>query len=72
VLWTTKGYTPHAIAAHPDVPQFVIDRTQQALINFERTVRGMAMLHNMKIEGFEAAQDSDWNDVRALNINLLK
>ena len=34
--------------------------------------KGKELLESIKIKGFEDATDSDWNDVRSLNIHLLK
>ncbi|AXN30568.1 phosphate/phosphite/phosphonate ABC transporter substrate-binding protein [Vibrio coralliilyticus] len=70
-IWTTKGYTPHAIAAHPNLNSNVKSIIQQALIEFDDSPEGLAHLEKLKLKGFISAQDSDWNDVRALNITLL-
>ena len=40
VLWTSAGYTPHAIAAHPRIKQEHIKSIQQALIALEQTGMG--------------------------------
>jgi len=72
ILWTTKGFTPHAVAYHNRVPQFVADSVRDALIRLTTDPHGPQILENMKIEGFEAADDREWDDVRALNIDLLK
>ncbi len=37
----------------------------------EQNDKGKALLESIKIKGFEAAADSDWDDVRSLNIDLL-
>ena len=70
-IWTTKGYTPHAIAAHPNLDSNVKSKIQQALIEFDDSPEGLTHLEKLKLKGFVSAQDSDWNDVRALNITLL-
>ena len=71
VLWTTEGYTPHAIAASARIPAEVSARLRKALIDMEATPQGRQLLENLKLKGFEAARDEDWDDVRALNIHLL-
>jgi len=71
ILWTTKGYTPHAIAAHPRIKPSDARKVQQALINMVQQPAGKKLLENIKIKGFEVASDSDWNDVRNLKLKLL-
>jgi len=68
IFWTSKGYTPHAIAAHPDIPDEVVSSIQQALVKMESSDSGKDMLKNLKIKGWQQAIDSDWDDVRALQI----
>ena len=72
VLWTSEGYTPHAIAAHPDTAQETLLAVQRALLAMETDTEGRKLLEPLGIKGFEAAVDSDWNDVRHLNIDRLK
>ena len=71
VLWTTSGYTPHAVAAHPRVPKKVLHRIQQAMLNMDNDLEGKALLASIKIKGLEAGHNTDWDDVRGLNIDLL-
>ena len=68
VLWTTPGYTPHAIAVHPRVAQDVVDAVRQVLTAMADDEAGRAALEGLKVKGFEAAKNADWDDVRALNI----
>ena len=72
IMWTSKGYTPHAIAAHPRVNKGDIKKIQEALIDMRNSALGKALLKSIKIKGFTAGTDHDWNDVRALNIALLE
>lgn len=68
VLWTTKGYTPHAIAIHPRVSADTADKLQHALVAMEQQATGRELLSRIKINGFATANDSDWDDIRALKI----
>jgi phosphonate transport system substrate-binding protein len=70
-VWTTKGYTPHAIAVHPDVDPKIAKQVQFYLIELAKTETGKKLLNPLKIKGFVAAQNQDWDDVRSLNIDLL-
>ncbi len=71
IFWKTKKYTPHAFAAHPKValPDREIVRT--ALSNLHKSARGMELLQAIKFSGIQEAQDSNWDDVRALNLAVL-
>lgn len=70
ILSTTKGYTPHAIAAHPRVSKEQINSIQEALTALDQNKSGKASLNNIKIKGFEKAKDKEWNDIRKLNISV--
>ena len=72
ILWTSEGYTPHAIAVHPDMGQATFLAVQRALLAMETDAEGRKLLEPLGIKGFEAAVDSDWDDVRHLNIERLK
>ncbi len=68
VLWMTPGYTPHAIAANPKVPTEIVAAVQQALVGMSEDEAGRAALQRLKLKGLVAASNSDWDDVRRLNI----
>lgn len=72
ILWTSDGFTPHAFAAHPRVPADTIERLQKAMILMEQDTEGVILLESLKTQGFESASDDDWDDVRALKIDLLE
>ena len=72
ILWTSTGYTPHALAAHPRVETRKVKKIQQALIDMENNPRGNALQKKININGFELGKDADWNDVRLLNLSLIK
>lgn len=68
ILWKSEGYTPHAFAAHPRVPQSDINKLQNVLIKMAKDPYGKALLKKIRLKGIEKGTDSEWNDVRALNI----
>lgn len=72
ILWTTKGYTPHAIAVHPRVTIEDTLKLQRALLNMEQDDAGKQLLESLNIKGFENAADADWDDIRALQLKQLK
>jgi len=68
VLMTTRGYTPHAIARHPRVAKSDMKKVQAAMIAMNDDPIGKQLLGVLKFKGLEAAVDSDWNDIRSLNL----
>ncbi len=70
VLWTSPGYTPHAIARHKDVPTDVYEAVLSALLAMSESEDGRRILQTLGLQGFESASDDDWEDVRHLNIQL--
>ncbi|GLT18011.1 phosphate ABC transporter substrate-binding protein [Vibrio zhanjiangensis] len=70
-IWTTKGFTPHAIAVHPRITAETELKLKAALEQLHTSPMVKTQLEQLKIKGFVSAQDSDWDDVRALNIKIL-
>ncbi len=66
VIYTTDGYTPHAIAVRDGLSQEVTLKIQDALDNVDE--KAPETLRNLGILAFVAADDSDWDDVRALGL----
>lgn len=72
IIWTSKGYTPHAIAAHPRLDAKVVDSVKAALVAMQDSEEGRKLLEELKIKGWQAAGNKDWDDVRELNIPNLE
>ena len=72
IFWTSDGFTPHAFAAHPDIP--VVDREllTNALAALEATDTGMDLLKSINFKGMQSAENKDWDDVRKLQITALE
>ncbi|MDO6693200.1 phosphate/phosphite/phosphonate ABC transporter substrate-binding protein [Aliiglaciecola sp. 3_MG-2023] len=70
-IWKSARYTSHAIASHPDVDAATRAKVQAALVNMNNSEHGKVLLKNINFNGFETALNSDWDDVRALNIEAL-
>jgi phosphonate transport system substrate-binding protein len=69
ILWKSPGYTPHAFAVNPIVPNTIAISFQQALIDVINDDDGTVILGNLSMpKGFVTAEDKDWKDVRELNI----
>ena len=72
VLWRTPGYTPHAIAAHPRVPNEIARTLQKVLTTLDQEPRGSDLLRAIGFKGLIAARDKDYDDIRALDIRTLE
>lgn len=71
ILWRSDGYTPHAFAAHPSVDSEARERLAQAMISLSDSPEGRSVLQRLQFSAIESGEDSDWDDVRALNIDLI-
>lgn len=72
ILAETGSYTPHAFAYHPRIDPAQIARVQQAFVAVSNDAAGEALLQKLSMKGITAARDEEWNDIRALNIQLLE
>ncbi|MGS0692252.1 phosphate/phosphite/phosphonate ABC transporter substrate-binding protein [Shewanella sp. 30m-9] len=71
VLWSTPGYTPHAIATHPRVSRELRQVLLSELLALSTTSKGRSLLEGLGFKGMEAAASGDWDDVRALALSEL-
>ena len=67
VIWESPCYTSHPLAAHPRIAADRVDRIRQALIAMDGDPQGGGILAGLRMRGFEAGVDADWDDVRALD-----
>ena len=72
VLWESRSYTPHAFAAHPDLAPELVARIKQAMLQMRQDERGAQLLKAINFEGIVTASDREWDDIRALDIRLLR
>ena len=72
ILWTTKGYTPHAIATHPNMQKPQREKVLKALLSMNDNPQAQPLLESINFNGFEAAHNKDWDDVRALHLEALE
>lgn len=72
VLWTTDGYTPHAVAVSPKVSESAKESLRAALLAMADDPEGQELLKKLNFKAFTHASNSDWDDVRGLNITLLE
>jgi phosphonate transport system substrate-binding protein len=72
VLTETPAYTPHAFAAHPRVPAASVAKVLAAMVSLAGDEAGQRLLEPIAFKGLVGAQDKEWNDIRALDIDLLE
>lgn len=72
VLWRTDAFTPHAFAVHPRVRSDITEKLIKAMLAMGSDPDGQERLRAIQFTGIEPAQNSDWDDVRALKIDQLK
>jgi len=70
VLWQTPEFTPHAFAMHPRIDAKSRAAVTKALVELGTYDEGRELLKPLRIKLLEAASDKDWDDVRALNIQI--
>lgn len=71
IIWTSQGYTPHAIATHPRVNDDIRQKLLAEFLAVSKYEKASELLIPLLMKGFTAAEDKDWNDVRSLNIQLM-
>lgn len=71
ILWTTRPYTSHALAAHPRVSGDVVAKISQSLITLDETPQGKEFLKALSWKGVEPATNERWDDIRDLGLDLL-
>ena len=69
ILWTSEGYTPHAFAVHQRVPDQVRKAVYNAMEAMRHDAKGRRLLEHLKLEGIEAANNADWDDIRRLPLS---
>ncbi len=71
ILWRTDAYTPHAFAAHPRLDPALVARVRDVMLAMSDDPEGRELLAAIGFDGIDGAKDADWDDVRALGIELL-
>lgn len=65
IIYETKGYTPHAFAAHPRVPAELVARIADAMAALPPDA---PVLQAIGMQGIDRAGDAEWNDIRELSL----
>ncbi len=70
ILWKSRPYAPHPIAVHRRVPKVVVQRVLAALLAMADDSNGAQLLKEAGFKGFVSAKDSDYDDIRALQVRI--
>ena len=71
ILWKSEKYTSHAIATKTDPPEDTREIILAALLSMNDDEGVSNLLEAINFSGFEKANNSDWDDVRNLDIQIL-
>jgi|TARA_R110002049_G_scaffold85008_2_gene216296 phosphonate transport system substrate-binding protein len=67
VIWRSPEFYSHPIAVHPRVPEQIYKKVQKAFIELSETEQGKAALSKLRVPAFAAVENSDYDEVRALD-----
>lgn len=67
VLWSSDSYTPHPFAAHPRVERALVEQLAKLLFDLDQDERGKKILKELRFRGFVAAQDVEYEKLKALS-----
>ena len=70
VLWESPGFTPHAIAVSPQVPERDAQAVGQAFLALADAAP--ELLKDAALGPLTLAKDGDWDDIRALDVDRLR
>ena len=68
IVWQSDAYSPHAIAVHPRLSSSKTELLQNGFLKINSETK-RNILDAINFDGFELAQDEQWNDVRTLSIS---
>ena len=66
ILYKTDGYTPHAFAAHARISPDIVQKITATMADMN--IQRDPVLKSLGMKAFFIAKDSDWDDVRSLNL----
>jgi len=49
----------------------MVDTIQSAMVKLDQAESGGTLLENLKFKGISPASDSEWDDIRSMNLQLL-
>ncbi len=72
VVWDSPGFSPHAFVAHPRVDFFSLVKLKRAFVDMIKNEEAKKLLPYIFVDnGFEVARDSDWDEIKLIDLNEL-
>ena len=69
IIWTSDVFAPHAFAVSSKISFEIVENVRVAMINMVDSDENRMILNSIKFyNGFEFANDSEWNEIRKLEI----
>lgn len=68
IIYETQKLAPHPVAAHPRVPQVIIDQITEAFLAFGATPEGRALLQEVPINQIGKATQQDYEPLKNLGL----
>lgn len=72
IIWDSPGFSPHAFVAHPRVNFLSLVKLKRAFVNMIKDEEAKKLLPYIFVDnGFEVARDSDWDEIKLINLTEL-
>jgi phosphonate transport system substrate-binding protein len=72
IIWDSPGFSPHAFVAHPRVDFFSLVKLKRAFVDMIKNEDAKKLLPYIFVDnGFEVARDSDWDEIKLIDLNEL-
>lgn len=72
IVWDSPGFSPHALVAHPRVGFLSLVKLKRAFVNMIKNQDAKSLLPYIFVDnGFEVARDSDWDEIKLIDLNAL-
>jgi phosphonate transport system substrate-binding protein len=71
ILWTSKGYSPHAIAVHPRVSEEAVKRILESMKTMHLDPQGRQILNKLSFKGIVKADNKEWEEIHDLRTESL-
>lgn len=72
IIWDSPGFSPHAFVAHPRVDFFSQIKLKRAFVDMIKDEQAKKLLPYIFVDnGFEVARDSDWDEIKLIDLNEL-
>ena len=72
IVWDSPGFSPHALVAHPRVGFLSLVKLKRAFVNMIKDENAKKLLPYIFVDnGFEVARDSDWDEIKLIDLEAL-